>query len=483
MASFRTPPAWEGSWVITRGLRAGRLPLIESSQQTVFYEASPGSQPAGTCPDIIKGHTVSRRSLAHVCPTRFRTIPPFVTHFFRSRSLTTSGEKKTSITWANKHAVYINLVVGVPAGWGGFVTHPGLMQIPQTHTCNWWWIKGEKQFSSSLAYPKVFLSRICLMCVKSVPYTPFHLYWRHNKPARRNGGSPGPSQHTATSPHTSITNLSPLIGLQTLWKSLSPLPFFQALCFWLLLSSSPSLRVSCNAGRSAGRARLCVGGLSASFLFKREPTQRPHFPAKFKPEAMLTVWCYRPLSSHISIGKVVWTWVGISTPHNLLHHCALTATFRLTVFVRIQSGGAISHSLRFCTCSAHIYLYSALLFHFHFVWPLVHFRGPRVCLHSRALHCLLQPSLPLIGVEWESEKRERGRKEAPQPASLHQWWQLLLFHIARSHFYSRTSQPMSSHLPSPACKLYCSVPTNDAYQQWCVFGSRWHSKYKWGDNL
>lgn len=35
----------------------------------------------------------------------------------------------------------------------------------------------------------------------------------------------------------------------------------------------------------------------------------------------------------------------------------------------------------------------------------------------------------------------------------------------RSHFYSHTSQPMSSHLHSPACKLYRSVSTNDAYQQ------------------
>lgn len=49
-----------------------------------------------------------------------------------------------------------------------------------------------------------------------------------------------------------------------------------------------------------------------------------------------------------------------------------------------------------------------------------------------------------------------------------------------SHFYSHTSRPMSSHLHSPACKLYRSVSTNDAYQQWCVFSLRWHSKYKWG---
>lgn len=47
-------------------------------------------------------------------------------------------------------------------------------------------------------------------------------------------------------------------------------------------------------------------------------------------------------------------------------------------------------------------------------------------------------------------------------------------------FYSHTSQPMSSHLPSPACKLCRSVSTNDTYQQWCVFSLHWHLKYKWG---
>lgn len=46
-------------------------------------------------------------------------------------------------------------------------------------------------------------------------------------------------------------------------------------------------------------------------------------------------------------------------------------------------------------------------------------------------------------------------------------------------FYSHTSQPMSSHLRSPACKLHRSVSPNDAYRQWCVFSSSWHSKYKW----
>lgn len=78
-----------------------------------------------------------------------------------------------------------------------------------------------------------------------------------------------------------------------------------------------------------------------------------------------------------------------------------------------------------------------------------------------------------MSVEWGKVKRST-------PAiSLHQSRQRL-FHITRSHFYSHTSQPMSSHLRSPACKLHCSVSPNDAYQQWCVFSSSWHSKYKWG---
>lgn len=149
----------------------------------------------------------------------------------------------------------------------------------------------------------------------------------------KNPDSLGSSQNIRTSPHTSITNLRKLIGLQVLSKLLSPLPLSLSLDFCLFLSSSPSLRVSWNAGRRARRACLCVGGLSASFLFKQEPTQRPHFPAKFKPEAMLTVWCYRPLSDHISVGKVVRTWVGNSTPRHRLHHFELPATHRLVVFI------------------------------------------------------------------------------------------------------------------------------------------------------
>lgn len=71
VASFCTHPARKAGWVITRGLRAGWLPLIESSQQLVFYETALSSQPARTCPDVIKDHTVSQRSLIRVCPTGF----------------------------------------------------------------------------------------------------------------------------------------------------------------------------------------------------------------------------------------------------------------------------------------------------------------------------------------------------------------------------------------------------------------------------
>lgn len=103
VASFCTLLAWGASWVITRGLRAGRLPLIESSQQIVFYETALTSQPARTCPDIIKDHTVSRRSLMHVRLTGFRTIPPFVTHIFPFTHPNNKW-KKNNVDNMSKHA-------------------------------------------------------------------------------------------------------------------------------------------------------------------------------------------------------------------------------------------------------------------------------------------------------------------------------------------------------------------------------------------
>lgn len=127
----------------------------------------------------------------------------------------------------------------------------------------------------------------------------------------------------------------------------------------------------------------------------------------------------------------------------------------------------ISHCLCFDTVSAQVWHYSALFFQTHFVWPLTHFCG--VCVHLCGIErgdasLPLQSPLRQIGL-----KCEWGGEEAPQSVSFHQSWQLLLLHITRSHFYRHTSQPMSSHLHSPAFKLYCSVCTNVAYQQWWFF--------------
>lgn len=83
-----------------------------------------------------------------------------------------------------------------------------------------------------------------------------------------------------------------------------------------------------------------------------------------------------------------------------------------------------------------------------------------VCVHFRVgaseamLGCLCGLRV------FTSELNENPKKEwkgAPQSVSLHQTWRLLLFHITRSYFYSHTSQPLSSHLHSPACKLHCSL--------------------------
>lgn len=183
---------------------------------------------------------------------------------------------------------------------------------------------GKKQYPSILAHPIVFLSWISLMCCE-IGSTSTLFTWigfTVSLPrGKKNPNFPGLSHHTWASP--SITILSRLIELQILSKWLSPFPFSLSLCFWLL-SFSPSLRVSWNTGRRARRAWLCVGGLSASFLFKQEPTQRPHFPAKFKPEAMLTVWCYRPLCKYFC-----WK-SGLDLSWQLPHHtvCSITVHLR-----------------------------------------------------------------------------------------------------------------------------------------------------------
>lgn len=204
-------------------------------------------------------------------------------------------------------------------------------------------------------------------------------------------------------------------------------------------------------------------------------------------------------SNCFSIGKVAWTWVGRSTPRSLLHQSAHTATSRLMFFIypsikvgrkwRVESK-AIIHHVRY-TFSAQVCLpaqvcfYSALLFQVHFVWPLMRFCGVRafVCGSKRGDASLpRRPSLPQIGVECESEKKREKKHLSPFHSINHDssFSSTSLVPPPRSHFYSHTSQPMSSHLHSPACKLYRSVSTNDAYQQWCVFSLRWHSKYKWG---
>lgn len=135
--------AWKAGWAITRGLRAGWLPLIESSQQIVFHETAQSSRPARTCPDITRDHTVSWRSLVCVRPTGFWTIAPFRTHL-SAPDPQQQVEKQTTVrTWANMHGAPVTLEEAVPACWQEFMTHPGRTQIPQKHThthmrtCNW----------------------------------------------------------------------------------------------------------------------------------------------------------------------------------------------------------------------------------------------------------------------------------------------------------------------------------------------------------
>lgn len=100
---------------------------------------------------------------------------------------------------------------------------------------------------------------------------------------------------------------------------------------------------------------------------------------------------------------------------------------------------AISHCLCFYTFSAQVclpaqvFLYSALLFQVHFVWPLMRFCGVcvRLCVGASEamLHCLYGLHCLRLELNVSGEKKRKG---APQPVSLHQSWQLLLFHITRS---------------------------------------------------
>lgn len=63
-------------------------------------------------------------------------------------------------------------------------------------------------------------------------------------------------------------------------------------------------RVGCSAWRRAWKDSPLSGRPKRlSFFFKREPTQRPHFPAKFKPEATFTRDVIDPFPNRISAGR------------------------------------------------------------------------------------------------------------------------------------------------------------------------------------
>lgn len=150
------------------------------------------------------------------------------------------------------------------------------------------------------------------------------------------------------------------------------------------------------------------------------------------------------------------------------------------VWASLKPLASVSAPLYFCTslpfCTT-LPLFSTT-FQVHFVWPLMRFGS--LCERGDA-SLPPRPSLPQIGVEWESlgEKKKKGSTSACFTPSIMTAASLPHHSFSpRSHFYSHTSQPMSSHLHSPACKLYRSVSTNDAYQQWCVFSLHWHWKYK-----
>lgn len=95
---------------------------------------------------------------------------------------------------------------------------------------------------------------------------------------------------------------------------------------------------------------------------------------------------------------------------------------------------AISRCLWFHTFSAQVCLpsqvclYSALLSRFILFDHSCVFV---VCVSEAMLHCLY--GLRRLRLELNGNRgEEKKRKEAPQPVSLHQSWQLLLFHITRS---------------------------------------------------
>lgn len=139
---------------------------------------------------------------------------------------------------------------------------------------------------------------------------------------------------------------------------------------------------------------------------------------------MLTVWCYRPLSNHISIGRVAWTWVGHSSPQRLLHHCTqqpLGSCFSYIHPLELAPNGvigfeAISRRLGFLTFPAQVCRHSALLFQVHFVWPLMRFCSECAFVWVRAQRCLTA-SMAFTASDWSWMwvEKKKGEKEHLSP--------------------------------------------------------------------
>lgn len=170
--------------------------------------------------------------------------------------------------------------------------------------------------------------------------------------------------------------------------------------------------------------------------------------------------------------------MGNSTPQSLFHHYALATTFRLMFFMlhihkswqkmtlSLKALATGCGSIHFPHKFAFIQYYFSrfILFGHSCVLCCVCISACQLVQASEAmLHCLYGLRLKLNGNREKKEKRSTSARFTPSimtaPSLPHHSF------LPRSHFYSHTSQPMSSHLHSPACKLYRSVSTNDAYQQ------------------
>lgn len=100
-------------------------------------------------------------------------------------------------------------------------------------------------------------------------------------------------------------------------------------------------------------------------------------------------------------------------------------------------------------------------FQVHFVWPLMRFFVcAYVCEWERAskamLHCLRGLRSLILELNGNLKKK---RKEAPQPVSLHQSWQLLLFHITRHPPLRLVPVFIAAHL-SPCHHICIHPPAN-----------------------